>query len=160
PGQARAFLQMAREVPRGHDAEPPPNPIAVAYFRETGWTPPPTPPPLVANDRSKAIAAVVGVLRDAGVLTEQPRALLDGSHDQAPRLARIQAHMQVVHERDQAAYSARMAEIAFLANTLVGGCPLQARPFAPREASDAAVAVCNLGLENWSAVTTLPDDFL
>jgi hypothetical protein len=58
----------------------------------------------------------------------------------------------------------------------VAGCSIQARPFTVQEASDAAAAVCNLGLENWpprwlqaearhgsSAVqagTALPDDFL
>ena len=51
------------------------------------------------------------------------------------------------------------------------GCSIQGRPFTPQEASDAALAVCNLGLENWpphwstarspsSVDPALPDDFL
>jgi hypothetical protein len=32
---------------------------------------------------------------------------------------------------------------------MLAGCSIQARPFTPQEASDAAVAICNLGLENW-----------
>jgi hypothetical protein len=42
-----------------------------------------------------------------------------------------------------------MEELVFLANTLVAGCSLQERPFTEREASDAAMAICNLGVENW-----------
>ena len=53
---------------------------------------------------------------------------------------------------------------AFLANAILAGCSIQARPFTPREASDAAAAVCNLGLENWPTAwrdgRVLPDDFL
>ncbi len=48
--------------------------------------------------------------------------------------------------------------MAFLANTLMAGCSVQARPFTAQEASDAAVGVCNLGLEHWPE--TLPDTFL
>ncbi|HZF40454.1 MAG TPA: hypothetical protein VE715_16640, partial [Blastocatellia bacterium] len=38
----------------------------------------------------------------------------------------------------------------YLANTLMAGCSIQARPFTAQEASDAAIAICNLGLENWA----------
>ena len=31
----------------------------------------------------------------------------------------------------------------------MAGCSIQARPFTALEASDAAIAICNLGLENW-----------
>ena len=33
PAQARAFLQMSRQLRLGHDAMPPANPVARAYFR-------------------------------------------------------------------------------------------------------------------------------
>ena len=59
--------------------------------------------------------------------------------------------MQLVLERDPSAYSARSEELAYLANTILAGCSIQARPFTPQEASDAAAAVCNLGLQNWPA---------
>jgi hypothetical protein len=54
----------------------------------------------------------------------------------------------------------------------VAGCSIQARAFTIQEASDAAAAVCNLGLENWPsswlpagsgaapAANTLPGNFL
>jgi uncharacterized protein DUF6178 len=168
PVQARAFLQMSRQLPLGHDSAPPDNPIARAYFRGIEWAP-------ALDGSADPVAAVVDVLVDAGILAQPPRALLGGSEG-PPRLARIQAHMQFAHDRDLAVYSMRTEEFAYLANTIVAGCSIQARPFTVQEASDAAAAVCNLGLEHWrprwlqaearcgsSAVqagTALPDDFL
>jgi hypothetical protein len=55
--------------------------------------------------------------------------------------------MRVVFERDQIAYGERTFELAYLANVLMSGCSIQARPFTAKEAADAAVAICNLGLE-------------
>ena len=70
----------------------------------------------------------------------------------------------------------RTQELAYLVNTIAAGCSIQGRTLTVQEASDAAVAVCNLGLENWprrwlpaearrgfsarEAGTVLPDDFL
>jgi hypothetical protein len=84
--------------------------------------------------------------------------------------------MQFACDRDHTAYSTRSQELAYLANTIMAGCSIMARPFTAHEASDAAVAVCNLGLENWpahwltadgrrrspgvDAGNALPDDFL
>ena len=66
--------------------------------------------------------------------------------------------MEFVRDRDDAMYVTRSLELAFLANTLMAGCPIQSRSFTAQEASDAAVAVCNLGLEHWPA--DVPDSFL
>ena len=46
-------------------------------------------------------------------------------------------------------FESQIEELAYLANTLMAGCSIQGRPFTAQEASDAAIAVCNLGLENW-----------
>jgi hypothetical protein len=188
PAQARAFLQMSRQLRLGHDATPPGDPIARAYFRAIEWTtaadadsgsnrlPAASGAPPAPEDSADAVAAIVDVLIDAGILPQQPRALLDEPQGRPPRLARIQAHMQFAGDRDHAAFSMRSQELAFLANTIVAGCSIQARPFTAQEASDAAVATCNLGLENWpphwfqakarssssvvEAGAALPDDFL
>ena len=188
PGQARAFLQMSREVRLGRDTAPPINPIARASFRAIEWTTAadadsgsrrlPTASDALPGpeDSADAITAIVDVLLDAGILPRQPRALLDGPQSHAPRLARIQAQMQSAADHDPAAHSMRSQELAYLANTIRAGCSIQARPFTAQEAADAAVAVCNLGLENWprhwllaetrrsssvvAAGTALPDDFL
>ena len=57
--------------------------------------------------------------------------------------------MQLVAEIDQAVYLARTAELAFLVNVAAAGSGVQGRAFTPQEASEAATAVCNLGLEHW-----------
>src|SRR4029077_20859913 len=96
-----------------------------------------------------AVAAFADVLLEAGVLAPQPKALLDGTDGRPPRLGRILAQLQFAGDTDQAAYAIRSQELAYLANTILAGCSIQARPFTALEASDAAVAVCNLGLEHW-----------
>jgi hypothetical protein len=172
PAQARAFLQMSRAVRSAPETTPRANPIARAYFQALESTPEGdanggslrlpsgSEAPSVPEDSGDAINAIVDVLRDAGILPAQPRALLDGPQGPGPRLARIRALMQFAGERDPIAFSTRGQELAFLANTLAAGCSIQARPFTPAEASDAAVAVCNLGLENWPSDQALPDTFL
>ena len=91
-------------------------------------------------------------------------ASVNGSQDHTAVLQRIQAHMQFVFDCDHDAYPRRSEELTYLANTIMAGCALQGRPFTAQEARDAAVAVCNLGLENWpplwSSAKSLPDDFL
>ncbi|MEP7270138.1 MAG: hypothetical protein ABI882_01475, partial [Acidobacteriota bacterium] len=178
PAQARAFLQMARQIQRGGEAPPPTNPLARAYFRsidnlttahageESGLLEEGLRALPASEDTTKAVDAVFDVLLEARILAQPPRALLGASGSQVARLGRIQAHMQFVLDRDQLAYSTRSEELAYLANTLMAGCSIQARPFTAQESMDAAVAVCNLGLENWSAhwlpeeAIALPGSFL
>jgi len=160
PENARAFLQMSRELQLRHATAPPVNPIVHAYFREIEpVTAAPDESAAVPDESAAATAAVIDVLVEAGVLT-QPRALLEGPQGSAPRLAHIQAHMQLARERDPAAYAMRTEELAYLANALMSGCSIQARALTAREASDAAVAVCNLGLENWPPHWVSANDFV
>jgi uncharacterized protein DUF6178 len=161
PAQARAFLQMSREIRLGSDAKPPVNPLARAYFRdlsertraevysEPGLLTAGSKAQSAPEDTAEAVAAVYDVLLEAGVLPQAPRALLGGSEGHTPRLGLIQAYMQFVLDLDEEAYSTRSEELAYLANALMAGCSLQGRPFTPQEASDVVAAVCNLGLENW-----------
>ncbi|HYM23406.1 MAG TPA: DUF6178 family protein, partial [Vicinamibacterales bacterium] len=130
---ARAFLRLAR-LSRGAG----PNPIASAYFRSIEWTPPPPDEELPPDPADHATAVVMDVLQDAGVVSP-PRALLTGAADQPGRLARIQARMQ----------SPRDLEVfGFVANALMAGCSVQGRALTQRDASEAAAATCNLGLEH------------
>src|SRR6476659_2211531 len=154
---------MSRQLRLGSDARPPANPVARAYFRavhQTTATGDPGVPrlfpagadaPSITEDSSAAVAEGVDLLLEAGIVVQQPRALLNASQEHTPRLALIQAQMQLVLERDPSTYSARSEEIAYLTNTILARCSIQGRPFTPQEASDAAVAVCNLGLQNWPA---------
>lgn len=162
PAEAGAFLQMARAYERAPDGTPASNPVAHAYFRDLSWTPPPADEAetIESAPDPDAMAEVADVLRDAGVLAQEPRALLAGAHDREPRLGLIRAQLLSASERRPDAHSRRSEELAYLANTLLVGCSLQGRSFTLREASDAAIAVCNLGLENWPSATSLPVDFL
>jgi hypothetical protein len=166
PEQARAFLQMSRQIRLGDDGPPRRNVSAAAYFRALAPLDPADAGKTVSSDRliasgpaltpqesAAAVSIIVGVLLDAGVLPHQPCALLEGTapHRPASRLADIQQCLQSVCERDFDTYSARSGEIAFLANVMLSGCSMQGRPFESQEASEAVVAICNLGLQNWPA---------
>jgi len=163
PAQARAFLRMSRELRLQHDTPPPGSPVARAYFRAIGRTDAAE----TSGGPAPAVAAeVLDVLVEAGVLPQPPRGLLEGSRGEDPRNARIERHVRFLSETNHLAYSTRTQELAYLANAIVAGCSLQARPFTAQEASDAAVATCNLGLENWpphwlppAARLARPDDF-
>jgi hypothetical protein len=173
PAQARAFLQAARELQFGELAPPPLHPIARAYFRAMEWTEEPEPsapgssPSETAEAAAEAMSTVVDALLDAGVLPGQPRGLLAGAHEDVQRVSALQRLLQYANEHDPPVFSSRSGELAYLANTLVAGCPVQGRPFTASEASDAAAAVCNLALENWSRYwpqqpegSALPQGFL
>ena len=164
PAQARAFLQMSRELRLDQGDMPPANPLALAYFRDIDETTVAdahsasraswvlasgSEEQLASEDSAEAVAAIFEVLLDAGILAQPPRSLLSGSEGRAPYLGHIRARLEFALDQDPAAYSARNEELTYLANTLMAGCSIQARPFTAQEASDAAVAICNLGLENW-----------
>jgi hypothetical protein len=188
PAEARAFLQVSRQIDLRRGTARPPNPVARAHFRDLNRqtaTAANSEIDLLPTSRcaqgepdvsADAVVEVVDLLQQAGVLPRDPRALLDRPAGDAPRQSRIQAHLQCVRDSDPDAFSTRSGELAFLANVIVAGSSVQARPFAAEEASTAAVAVCNLGLENWplhwladetrqrlsvaGAGAALPDDFL
>ncbi len=167
---ARAFLQMARQpqpTPHGPSAT---NPIATAYFRaveEPETTAADTTAPGTsagAPDATDSPEAILELLAEAGVLPEQPRALLGAAEEdpRAPKLPVLRRLMAFLAHHDETAYLARSRELAFLANTLLAGSSVQSRPFTAPEASDAAASVCNLGLECWAdhPGDTHPDAFL
>jgi hypothetical protein len=193
PADARAFLEAARHVDRRAAAPPKPNPIARVYFRNAASQD--RVPREVADATvefsasadaasepeasAAALADVMSVLSEAGVLKPQlqPRALLAGAPgDAGPRRTRFERLLELAREIDPHAWAKRTEELGFVANALVAGGSMQSRAFTPKEASDAAAAICNLGLENWPpasgtegpAIRTevtahpgpLPDDFL
>ena len=119
PADARAFLQMARERRRG---APPltktlPNPVAAAYFRAAddaaaspGHDASRLPrralePSSSDGSVSEALDAIVGLLAEAGMVPERPRALLEGAVPQPSRLTRMRPLMVHVRDTDDNAYS-------------------------------------------------------
>ena len=161
PADARAFLEMARHrrsspAPATQRLQPSHNPIAAAYFRAIAQQPAAI-SPRIDEDVSSSIVAVTKVLSEAGVLVTTPRALLEseGAHPETLRLMRLRQLMAHVRDMDAALYSRRSHELAFLANVLIAGCSVQSRSFTPREASDAAASICNLGVGNISTESYL-----
>ena len=153
PADARAFLQMSR---RARPEALAPNPIARDYARSIEF----------AADEQEAPAApsveeieVAEILAQAGVAAlHAPRALLESGDVQAA--TRIQRCMRVVFERDRVAFGERHVELAYLANVLMAGCSIQGRPFNAKEAADASVAICNLGLEQLAEPDHVRPDYL
>jgi uncharacterized protein DUF6178 len=162
PAQARAFLQASRRIDLRQAAVPPRDPVTAAYFREVeaqttpapDGAPQPSPPHDEAEPADQhspeGVTAIVELLQDAGVIPRVTRALLEAPQDtRAPRLARIHAALERAHDRDPDAYAVRNAELAYLANVITSGATIQSRPLRADEASEAVMAICNLGLESW-----------
>ncbi|HEY7058741.1 MAG TPA: DUF6178 family protein [Vicinamibacterales bacterium] len=154
PAQAVAFLEGSRRVRLDQDVAPRRDPITSSYFRDLARHIRPSsgqsaiassgPAPAVAT------AGFVETLREAGIIGEGPRPLLSGgTAGEAGPLSRIRTHLQLVAEQNPTVSATRHEELAYLANALVAGCPFDSDRFSGVQASDAAVAVCNLGLENW-----------
>jgi hypothetical protein len=158
---ARAFLQMARRPLRGSRRTAAANPVATAYLGSSAEEGPPAaaaanPPESAADsppadDVSQAVHSVAVLLAEARFSAERPRALLEAPAGRGTRRTRVHALLENVRQEDERAFLARNRELAFLANALMAGCSVQARPFSARDASDAALATCNLGLEFWHA---------
>jgi hypothetical protein len=106
-----------------------------------------------ATDIAESLETVMELLTEAGVMPQRTRALLEAADadPRAAKLTRLRRLMAYVRDTEGTAYLTRSRELAFLANTLVAGCSVQSRTFTPHEASDAAAAICNLGLEYWPA---------
>ncbi len=159
PDQARAFVDSARRVSLTASAPPRDDVVFGAYQR--ALTVDESSPQAAAEsdgvqtaepsaDAAPSAAAVIDVLREGGVLADAPRALLPGTDDVTePVTPALHDYLRRWAESDAAGWVARNQELGFLANALVAGSSLQARPFTPREATDAVAATCNLGLDCW-----------
>jgi hypothetical protein len=154
PAQARAFLQMARRIEIRRGATLPRDPITRAVLQEVERA------AAVEHAPPEAVAAILDLLRESGVMPRASRsrqALLEDPQAGA-RLRRIRALLLFAHEHDPEVYATRSAELAYLANVIAAGTTIQSRTLTREEASTAAMAVCNLALENWTE--DVPDDFL
>jgi hypothetical protein len=182
PAQARAFLQASRVIDLRGPALPARDAVTRAYFRdveaaaatrrEVESSPPTRSVAAESTPRATAdaVLAIVELLRDAGVLPRDAHALLELPRKTTPeattppRLARVRALLECTHDRDPGAFATRNTELAYLANVVAAGATIQSRPVGPEEASEAVMAVCNLGLEMWPArwrpAEPTPEEFL
>ena len=159
PAQARAFLQVARRIDLRQAAMPPRDPVTGAYFRDVGaqtttagdgGSPPHDAVKPASQPLPEAVNAIVELLHDAGVISRPARARLEApQHAGVSRLARIRAELEIAHDRDPDACAIRNAELAYLANVIAAGASIQSRSVRAEEATEAVMAICNLGLENW-----------
>lgn len=182
PAQARAFLETSRRIDLRDPVKPARDAVTRAYFRDVEAAAATTrdaesQPPLRDVDAepapqatADAVIAMVELLRDAGVLPRDTHALLEAPREPppqattAPRLARIRTLLEFTQDRDPGAFAIRNTELAYLANVVAAGTTIQSRPVGPEEASEAVMAVCNLGLEMWppcwQSSKVRPDEFL
>jgi len=158
PDQARAFVDSARRVSLTASSPPRDDVMFGAYQRALEADESPqaaaesdgvqTAEP--SADAAPSAAAVIDVLREGGALADAPRGLLPGTHDVTePVTPALHDYLRRWAESDAAGWVTRNQELAFLANALVAGSSVQASPFTPREATDAAAATCNLALDCW-----------
>jgi hypothetical protein len=145
---------MARRRRTVTDRPSPVNPIVAAYFRAADEQPQGLLESLPTASAPAQEDLILELLIEASAAAPQPRALLEGRGPGPSRLVHIRTLMAHVHATDAAAYLTRTRELAFLANSLVAGCAIQDRAFTPEEASEAAVSICNLGLERWPVPDT------
>jgi hypothetical protein len=164
PREAAAFLRLARQ-PAGSASSA--DPLTTSYFRKLDARAATSRKADAADRPSREVEPegrrFLAMLEEEGVLpASQPPLLPAGEKDAPDRLARIRAQLLYAREHDAAACARRSDELGYLANVLIAGCSFQSRRFRPVEATDAALAVCNLGLENrpHAAGRVLPATFL
>jgi hypothetical protein len=155
---AASFLNLARGMDLPEIlGSPTRDPLTLAYFRAyrpaTGKAPgakkrSPSGEP-EPDEKAARVAKLVEVLKEAEVLQEaHPPLLAEGGSGASSPDALFKRAILDLHGRDPDAYSLRMEELSYLGNVLVAGCSFAGRSFRPFEAAEAAVAVCNLGLEH------------
>jgi Family of unknown function (DUF6178) len=150
PPEAAAFLRLARQ-PVGSASSA--DPLTTRYFRTLDARAAASRRDDAAERPSREVEPegrrFLAMLEEEGVLAASPQPLLPaGEKDTPDRLARIRAQLLYAREHAAAAYAQRSDELGYLANVLIAGCSFQSRRFRPVEATDAVLAVCNLGLEN------------
>lgn len=105
------------------------------------------------KELAQSLTYVVHVLDVEGLSSAWPRALLTSgasAHETTPqRYQCVRSRMEHVFGTDRALFERRHLELTFLANAVACGCPVHQRTLTPAEATEAATAVCNLGLEGW-----------
>ena len=155
PAQARAFLQAGRQLQL--DGDPPPrSPVAQAYFRAIESTPPTEGDARSRTSRYAARNQALMSLRKSS-RTRLPQSSTCFARRVSSRRHREGFSRAGISRQRASPGSARTSslipssaeELAYLANTLIAGCSIQARAFTAQEGSDAAATICNLGLENW-----------
>ena len=99
----------------------------------------------------ESIDAIVDLLTEAGLVPVRPRALLEGTTPNRRASRRYEPLMEYLRDTDHTAYIRRSQRAGVSRQYAHGRVLCSVRAFTAQEASDAAVGICNLGLEHWPA---------
>lgn len=92
-------------------------------------------------------APLAPVLLAAGVTAEPlDPGVNEAAHARGRELT-VQRGMERLREQDEGLYARRLEELAYLTNVLLAGATVDGRPLRSAEAAEAALALCNIGLE-------------
>lgn len=140
PSAASAFLKLARSSSASRVTEH--DPLTRAWFRELGSI---TATPLPSKEsHDSSVPDLIALLRESAVVEAAPPKLLSSGESSEPLLLRA---MRVLATEADPAFAQRSEELAYLANVLGAGCSFEGRRMRPIEATRAALATTNLGLE-------------
>lgn len=167
PSSATAFLALARQLPPEEVIlSSAPDPITHAYFRDlqphnrsalfrgeseaqrdgdgAG-----TPPSTAGDSAGAAAGRLEKLLLNHGFLDEdrRPSLSLPAGVTGGPKSTLFQQTIAQLAASSPAQHLRHHEQLAYLANLLVEGCTMVGRRMRPVEAAEAALAVCNLGLE-------------
>lgn len=146
PSDAASFLGLPR-VESVDDvlASEQRDPVTRAHLREVDAKPTAPRPSSPAAVDHVSRTRFTRMLQEAGVVQQAPVALLPKAADDPGEVfQRAVASLRPDHGD---VYALRTGELAYLTNVLVAGSSFAGRAFRPVEAAQAAIAVCNLGLE-------------
>jgi hypothetical protein len=160
PSSAASFLKLARVTPLSDlMSSEIADPTTRSYFRSFGQAAgkgakkgaqalPKSCPAQRAP--SEKVVRFLQEMREAEILEEPGRQhplLAAGEQHEAEAELLLKRAVVAVRDRSPDLYGKRLLELSYLANVLISGCSVEGRAFRPLEATDAAMAVCNLGLE-------------
>ncbi len=110
-------------------------------------------PAATSAGTASELRSLEALLIDAEVLTDSAPKLLAGPADSREPMPALQAYLDRLQITEPHVFSARLAELVFLANVLVAGAWHQGARFTEAEAAQAAIACANLGLEHLARET-------
>ena len=154
PADARSFLALARA---GHAYKEGRDPVTRAYFRElhSGTNATTSKHPQPATENRNASADLAGLMqlidRASGEpVVTAPRLLVAATsqpsvEQEAART--LDSALELLAAEYPDVYALRIEELSYLANVLLSGYARHGRRLRPVEATEAALTICNLGLE-------------
>jgi Family of unknown function (DUF6178) len=150
PEVAAAFLEAARRASieticaqEGYDD------ISARYFEQCRRQATDVPVGVVPDAPSEAaeLSELDAALAAAEITAAPAPRLLAAPRQRRSRRLELRAHLDAMQANDPAAFSARLAELVYLANVLMAGATRRGERFDERAAARAVLACANLGMD-------------